>query len=615
LWLTVQPGAWAVPGDIAGTGTDEPDGFVGIDDLNRVLGNWNVTCDPGDWTKGDIDGDGFVSQPDLSIILAHFNQSDPDPFIGTNLAPVVYWNTSWAFVDAMKMARPWRTDFDDALNLPVPTDANGWPTQNPVKMVNGQPVSQTVFTHVFGEMNGAYPAGSLIKPYILTWEGDADITPDLTWDADSYTIPDPVNNPRRMLITVTPDNQGIRLLIDNIDTNNPIKNIRLWMPGFENPTSSFHPLFVKRLKTFKVLRFMDWQKTNSSTEVTWSDRKRPTYAFQNDSRDSANGNHGGVALEYIIELCNELEADPWFCMPHQADDDYVTQFARMVRDGDPPNNVPPLHAGAKIYVEYSNELWNTAPGFNQWKWIEDQANARLGIIDPNDPDYVQIRDNEWFDQWAIEAINDYGIWKAEFANDSRPLVRVLAGQKALVWILQKMIPRMIDPGDPNGKDVLFDGLACSTYFDNAVSGSTPEAVLQNTLDRIVTDDTPDYESHSLLARELSDPNYTNDNPDKYTGRVIPFISYEGGQEFFPDGNQLLIDIQRHPKMYQAYIENIKAFVQAGGGGPAWPWGGKLYMAFNSVSKFDRDAFGHYEFQDESIDDAPKHRAVIGGGGR
>ncbi|GAB4108045.1 MAG: hypothetical protein Kow00105_13730 [Phycisphaeraceae bacterium] len=28
-----------------------------------------------------------------------------------------------------------------------------------------------------------------------------------------------------------------------------------------------------------------------------------------------------------------------------------------------------------------------------------------------------------------------------------------------------------------------------------------------------------------------------------------------------------------------------------------------------------DTFGHFEFQDESINNAPKHRAVVGGGGR
>jgi hypothetical protein len=601
LWLTAQPGGvsdvWAVPGDINGlVGSDEPDGLVGTDDLSRVLGNWNVTCDPGDWTKGDVSGDGSVGVDDLNIVLKNWNARDPDPFLGTNVAPVAYWNTSWAFVDVIKMARPWLTSFTNS--LVVPTDTDGWPTANPQGL--------TVFTHVFREMNGAYPAGD----YVLTWEGSATVTPDLSWDATSFTIPDP-GNPNRMIVSVTPGNQGIKIDIDNIDPNDPVKNIRLWMPGFENATSSFHPLFVSRLKTFKVLRFMDWQKINSSTEVQWSDRKQPTYAFQNDARDSQNGNHGGVAPEYILELCNLLEADPWFCMPHQADDNYVTQFAQMVRDGDPANNILPLHAGATIYIEYSNELWNEAPGFNQFKWLEDQATAATGSA-------VLIRDNEWFDQWALEAKRDFAIWKAEFANDSRPLLRVLAGQKSNVWILTKMISRMNDPIDPNGKDVLFDALACSTYFSNEVSGSTAEAILMNTKNKIQTEDQSHYDKHADEAQKLSDP---ANHPNTYTGRVIPFISYEGGQEFAPNGNQLLFDIQRHPLMYQAYLENIRAFIKSGDelpplGSGIFTWGGKLYMAFNSVSKYEGgDAFGHYEFQDESIHSATKQRAVIGGGGR
>ncbi len=62
-----------MPGDITDVGSTsgEPDGFVGIDDLNRILGNWNVTCDPGDWTKGDITGDGSVGIEDLNIVLGH----------------------------------------------------------------------------------------------------------------------------------------------------------------------------------------------------------------------------------------------------------------------------------------------------------------------------------------------------------------------------------------------------------------------------------------------------------------------------------------------------------------------------------------------------------------
>lgn len=140
LGLLTQPGAWAVPGDIAGGDGDGPDGFVGIADLNRVLGtNWNQPRTPGDWTMGDISGDGYVGIEDLNIILGHFNQSDPDPFLGTNLGPVVYWNSSWAFVDVMKLARPWLVNWYSL--DPQYIDANGWPTENPG--------GQTVFTHVF----------------------------------------------------------------------------------------------------------------------------------------------------------------------------------------------------------------------------------------------------------------------------------------------------------------------------------------------------------------------------------------------------------------------------------------------------------------------------------
>ena len=49
-----------------------------------------------------------------------------------------------------------------------------------------------------------------------------------------------------------------------------------------------------------------------------------------------------------------------------------------------------------------------------------------------------------------------------------------------------------------------------------------------------------------------------------------------------------------------------------------PQSGSRYtaMAFNSVGKFTKeDTFGHFETQNESIHNAPKHRAVVGGGGR
>jgi hypothetical protein len=53
------------------------DGFVGIDDLNTVLGNWNQTVAPGDWFAGDPSGDGFVGIEDLNTVLGNWNAAAP----------------------------------------------------------------------------------------------------------------------------------------------------------------------------------------------------------------------------------------------------------------------------------------------------------------------------------------------------------------------------------------------------------------------------------------------------------------------------------------------------------------------------------------------------------
>jgi PEP-CTERM motif len=52
------------------------DGFVGITDLNIVLGNWNLNTPPGD-TAADPSGDGFVGIEDLNVVLGNWNAGTP----------------------------------------------------------------------------------------------------------------------------------------------------------------------------------------------------------------------------------------------------------------------------------------------------------------------------------------------------------------------------------------------------------------------------------------------------------------------------------------------------------------------------------------------------------
>ncbi len=62
----------------------------------------------------------------------------------------------------------------------------------------------------------------------------------------------------------------------------------------------------------------------------------------------------GIAIEYAIDLANTLKTDAWFCMPHKASDEYIREFAKMVKER--------LDPSLKSYVEYSNEIWNWSFG-------------------------------------------------------------------------------------------------------------------------------------------------------------------------------------------------------------------------------------------------------------
>ena len=70
-----------LPGDLNG------DGFVGINDLNLVLSNWNQNVTPGDTLAGDATGDGYVGIDDLNTVLPNWNAGTPPSATPQNLAP------------------------------------------------------------------------------------------------------------------------------------------------------------------------------------------------------------------------------------------------------------------------------------------------------------------------------------------------------------------------------------------------------------------------------------------------------------------------------------------------------------------------------------------------
>lgn len=142
---------------------------------------------------------------------------------------------------------------------------------------------------------------------------------------------------------------GIHLRITASNPANPVRNLRVIMPGFEHRAGRlpFHPYFLKSLERYSVIRFMTWQNTNSDAagfpaDAQWAGRTTPAHDTQ--ARTS------GAALEHIVGIANTLGAAPWLCVHHLASDAYVEAMATLVRDR--------LRPDVAVYVEHSNEVWN-----------------------------------------------------------------------------------------------------------------------------------------------------------------------------------------------------------------------------------------------------------------
>lgn len=72
-----------------------------------------------------------------------------------------------------------------------------------------------------------------------------------------------------------------------------------------------------------------------------------------------------IPIEAQVQLANRVGCHLWPVLPPWADDDYVTEWATVVRNE--------LNSGLNFYPEYSNEIWNY--GFPQTQWANQRGLA------------------------------------------------------------------------------------------------------------------------------------------------------------------------------------------------------------------------------------------------
>lgn len=316
------------------------------------------------------------------------------------------------FVDAMKSARHFgtvATPWDEA----APVDANGWPTGDAGACIITVG-DNTVPGQAVVDISGTYKFSAT---------GDVNVIPVLSAATVQNRLYDPDTNTTTADVVVQ---QGAtQLYLDFTGAAGGAKNIRLIRPGYAPDTSQiFTSQFLNAIAPFQTLRLMDFLQTNNNPVVNWSDRSHITDAEQTSSK--------GAAWEYAIDLANETHKDLWINVPEGATDDYVTQLATLFKN----TLDPTLH----VYVEYSNEVWNSSFLQNS----ANQANAlQVEAQDPSNLNYDNS-DNIYYWGWRqvanrlIQIRDDFSAVYGESAINTtvRP---VLASQIGWSYVLQNQL--------------------------------------------------------------------------------------------------------------------------------------------------------------------------------
>lgn len=495
--------------------------------------------------------------------------------IGMNLSEPFDWGSEWPFVNIMKYSRTWITfnhpdytgehPWDTGFYNSIPMDEDGYPLEVPFEVEEADTLQmvRTVWANPYQLSEGEY---------ILLYDGEGVI--DFWGDAEITS-----QEPGRIVVQVTPQIDGIIIMeIHESSPDNHIRNIRFLLPGteFTYEEDPWSDEWLEKLEPFKVLRLKDWGKTDNSSMVTWNERT--------DFEDYTYTQRSGVPYERWIELCNMKQADAWVSIPHRADENYVTQMATLFRDS--------LDTDLKIYVEYSNELWN---------WIFDQAHYGVDSLDQN---------LEWPERLAPRIAEVMEIWTDVFGDESYRLIRVLGCQHGWFDIGNRIFAQLVTDGD----DDLIDAISPAAYMtpdhaqlDSLGAEATPQDVIEGAA--AFTFDPEEYSMegwylHAQLASEYN--------------KLL--VYYEAGQHFTPEPwgtiqpyNEALMGAQEAPEMYDLYMQlfdTLSVFSDME----------QTFMHFQFIAPLWEDpnqgAYGNFGaltsqfYQFPPYTEAPKYRALV-----
>ena len=368
-----------------------------------------------------------------------------------------------------------------------------------------------------------------------------------------------------------PDDED-QLMLAFTGTGTGVKNVKVIRPGYDalNPPL-FTTAFIDHIARFKTLRFMDWLRTNVTTVGSWATRATPE---RNHYASSA-----GVPWEHIIALANQADKDIWINIPIDADDDYVVQLAQLLKTTLNPNS--------KIYVEYSNEIWNG--GFRQFG-----VNNALALQEVQaNPTSVLVYDGTTNPQ--VMAFRRVAKRLKEFSD----IFRLVYGDAAMMDVVRPVLSgQVVQPliSDIGLKFIASVYGAPSHYFYAVAGAPYFNLGRQQTTEGLNADQVLQALGRSI--EQLPQVNYFEANRALASWYGLKWLAYEAGPDTFGDGSLAAKKAANlDPRMRDLCINYLSTWYQNGGDMLMW------FMA--GAGNWD-SRYGAWELTwDLAVTDTPK----------
>lgn len=480
----------------------------------------------------------------------------PASYLGANLPGIADWSRTPVYTDLIKQAR----------KFGPPQNPWGGPTDTTALGSDGWPVGDFgVFLKSSSGDEGTYK---------VSFNGQANVAHSAS---PNTLLANKVYDAERNLTTldVVRAEGASQLVLVFTQTGNGIKNLKVVRPGYDalNPPL-FTTSFLDHIARFKTLRFMDWLHTNNSEVSSWSGR---------GSLNARYAPEAGVPWEHIVALANQAGKDIWINIPVRADDDYVVQLARLLKSS--------LNPTSKIYVEYSNEVWNST--FRQFGINRDMATAEVNANASSTLAYDGTTDANKlaFRRVAKRSMEISNIFRGVYGDDAMmKVVRpVFASQ-----VVQPYIARL----SLDFIDTLYG--APSTYFYAFAGAPYYNLGTKQTVDGLSTGDV--LQAMDASVTRLATDNFFEKNIAMTSWYKLPFLAYEGGSDTFGSGS---IAAKKAASLDARMLDTCKRYMSTW-----YAQGGEMFMWFTAGAGNWDTQYGTWEMTpDMAITDTPKIKCM------